>query len=356
MKRRVVITGGHHNSALVVAEALRKKHFEVIWFGRRTPEAEYQEVTQAGLKFVEIKAGKSHRWWQPANLWRLPWGFTQAWRELRRCQPDLILSFGGYLAVPVVLIGWLMGIPSLTHEQTVTCGLANRLISHFAKKVLVSWPQSVKHFPAKKVILTGLPLRQEILAVERLSRSGRENSPGVAPHRKPTIYITGGKQGAQVINQAVKEALPKLLTKYHVIHQCGQLDWPQFRQIKKVGYTVKPYFFRQQIGRVFAKADLVVSRAGAHTVYELAALGKPALLIPIPWVHANEQSKNAQLLVQVGLAEVLPQNQLTSQALYQKIESMINHLARYQQGSAARSLIIPDATEKIAKIVKATFK
>jgi len=360
MSKRIVITGGHHNSALVVAEALRKKGFEVIWFGRQTPRAEYREVVQSGFKFVEIKAGKSHRWWQPANLWRLPWGFCQARRQLRRYRPDLVLSFGGYLAVPVVLIGWLMGIPAVTHEQTVVYGLANRLIARFAKKIMVSWPQSVKHFPAQKVVLTGLPLRPEILTPTTTPR----RSPAVAGHRPRshlpfrspknhlTIYITGGKQGARVINQAVKQILPDLLEKYQIIHQCGDRDWPEFKKIKKPHYLVQPYFFRDQIGQIFRQADLIVSRAGAHTTYEIAALGKPALFIPIPWSHADEQTQNAQLLAKVGLAEALSQDKLTAQSLKQKIEFMIIHLNRYQKNAAAaKKLVIPRATEKIVDLI-----
>ena len=349
--KRVVITGGHHSSALVVAEALRQEGFEIIWLGHKyslagdkNPSAKYQEVTQAGFRFATLQAAKSHRWWRPANLWRFPWGFTQALFYLLRWRPQLILSFGGYLAVPVVLVGWLMGIPCLTHEQTVVYGLANRLIAYFAKKVLVAWPQSLKHFPAQKVVLTGLPLRQEILAVK------------AQPHRQYTIYITGGKQGAHLINQAVRQALPSLLAKYRVIHQCGWFDWPEFRQLKKKNYTVKPYFFRQEIGSVLAQADLVVSRAGAHTVYELAALGKPALLIPIPWAYADEQQKNAQLLADVGLAQILPQSQLTAQTLCQKIATLASLPHSQKQTAAAKKLIVPDATQKIVNVVQQTIE
>lgn len=341
MAKRIIITGGHHNCALVVAEELRKKSFEVVWFGRQQPKVEYQEVTQAGFEFVEIKAGKSHRWWRPTNLWRLPWGFWQAWHQLRRWQPNLILSFGGYLAVPVVICGWFLGIPSITHEQTVVYGLANRVIGCFAKKVMVSWPSSLKHFPLKKAVFTGLPLRPEIFTPYQTVQG-----------KLPTIYITGGKQGSRVINQAVEQTLAELLKNYNIIHQTGSSTIsgpPKFKN----RYLAKDYFFRKEIGHVLATADLVVSRAGAHTTYEMAALAKPVLFIPIPWSFANEQNKNAQRLVKAGTAEILPQDELSGKTLLAKVNQMFKNLAFYQKNAnQAKKLVQLKATEKIVNLVE----
>lgn len=363
MKKKIVITGGHHNSALVVAEALQDKGYEIIWFGHKftmwgdkSPGAEYQEVTRAGFKFIEIKAGKFYRTYHPFKLARLPFGFVQSLYYLLKFKPNLILSFGGYLATPVVIYGWLLRIPIITHEQTVVYGLANRIIGRFAKKILVSWKTSLKHFPQKKVIFTGLPLRPEIFTKQKNKYDFKNNL--------PTIYITGGKQGSHAINQVVEELLPSLLKKYNLIHQCGSTtvhdDFSRLKEVRKKlplklrkRYFFKDYIFQQEIGNVFAAADLVISRAGAHITYEMAALGKPALFIPIPWAYADEQTKNAQILVEAGIAEILPQNQLTSKKLFQSIEKMINNLNQYKKNSSqAKKLVKLDATQEIVKLAE----
>jgi len=363
MKKKIVITGGHHNSALVVAEALRDKGYEVIWFGHKftmwgdkTPGAEYQEVTKAGFRFIEIKAGKFHRTYHPAKLIRLPLGFTQSFYHLLRFRPSLIISFGGYLAVPVVIYGWLLRIPIITHEQTVVYGLANRVIERFARKILVSWETSLKHFSPDRAIFTGLPLRPEIFSKEKGKYDFKDNL--------PTVYITGGKQGSHIINQAIKGCLANLLKNYNLIHQCGSTtvydDFSEMERIRdqlpselKKRYLLTDYIFRQEIGHVFTAADLVVGRAGAHITYEMAALGKPAIFIPLPWAYADEQTENAQILVKAGIAEILPQTQLTPQKLIQLIKKMIKNLDQYKKNSSqAKKLVKLDAAQEIVKLAE----
>ena len=287
---KIVICGGHHNSTLLIAKALIKKKHKVFWFGHKltmlgdkNPSAEYLEVTKEQIPFYEIKAGK----WQPKykfipNLVRIPLGFVQSFYYLAKIKPDKIVSFGGYLALPITISGWLLGIPIITHEQTTVFGLANQIIAKFAKKVLVSFPSSLKSFPAKKVVLTGLPIRTEIF----------DQGKKLFTNQKKTIYITGGKQGAHVINSEVFKILPQLLEKFNIIHQCGSTslfnDLAKAQELRKnlntkEDYLVAPYFFEDQIGSIFKSADFVISRAGAHTLYELLYLEKPAILIPIPW-------------------------------------------------------------------------
>lgn len=360
MKKRIVITGGHHNSALVVAEELRASGYEIIWFGHKytmwgdkSPGAEYQEVTKAGFPFIEIKAGKAYRTFHPLKLARLPLGFLQAFYYLLKFRPILILSFGGYLAVPVVICGWLLRITSVTHEQTAAYGLANWVIERFAKKIFVSWKTSLKHFSVNKVVFTGLPLRPEIFTRKKGKYDFRNDL--------PTIYITGGKQGSHAINQATKDILFRLLEKYNLIHQCGSSTiYNDFSQLEKIRaklpvelkrrHILKDYIFTKEIGSVFAAADLVVSRAGAHITYELAALGKPVLFIPIPWSYQDEQTKNAKMLVSAGTAEILPQDKLTGKTLFLAISEMMRNLGKYQKNALnSRKLIKPDSALRIVK-------
>lgn len=330
---RLVFTGGHHNSSLALAQYMREKyHAQVLWIGHyhtslkdTKPSAEYKEVTAAGIPFKALTAGKVYKTADIRQWIRVPFGFFQALYYLLRFRPDMIVSFGGYLAVPVVLAGFILAIPSVTHEQTVVSGLANRFIARLAKKVFVTWPSSASHFPKNKVEVVGLPLREEIFvdggAFSHLDRSCK------------TIYITAGKQGSHVINQAVQQILPTLLESYNVIHQCGSTsefndfealskEKEQLPDMLKPRYELREYVFQNEIGSAFARADFVISRAGAHTVYELAALRKPALLIPIPWVSHNEQFKNAQILEQVGMARILLQDDLTEASLLAAVQEV----------------------------------
>lgn len=335
---KIVFCGGHHNSALVVAEELIKKNHEIFWFGHKysmfgdkNPCAEYLEVTQKNIPFFELKAGKwqtSSRFWH--NFLRLPLGFFQSLKLLLRLRPDLIVSFGGYLALPVAVVGFLLGIPVVTHEQTVVSGRANRIIAKIAQKVFVSYPFSVKYFSSKKVVYTGLPLRKEIF------KKGEK----IFDNGKMTIYVTGGKQGSHLINQAIFSILPELLSQYNVIHQCGSVSL--FNDIETAnalknkldvptdGYLVKEYFSPDEIGKIYRSADFVVSRAGAHTVYELFTLKKPAILIPITWSSQGEQKKNADFLGEVGLALLLPESKVKEGKLLETIISFGQNLNSYK--------------------------
>jgi len=357
---RLVFTGGHHNSSLALAQHMRESYdAQVLWIGHyhtslkdSKPSAEYKEVTTAGIQFKSLTAGKVYKTTDIRQWLRLPFGFFQALYYLLRWRPDMIVSFGGYLAVPVVLAGVILAIPSVTHEQTVVSGLANRFIARLAKKIFVTWPSSLEHFPKEKVEVVGLPLRKEIFK--------NNNAFGHLDNGRKTIYITAGKQGSHVINQAVQQVLPSLLESYNVIHQCGSTsEFNDFATLTKEReslpdslksrYELREYVFQDEIGSAFGQADIVIARAGAHTVYELAALKKTALLIPIPWVSHNEQYKNAQILEQAGTAKILPQSELTGESLLASIKEMDVHLDDYCANTdAAAQQVSLNAIEAMA--------
>ncbi len=362
-KKKIVFTGGHHTSAVAVIDEIAKKQelankVQVHFIGHRyamhqekIESAEYQEIKKRRTPFYDLQAGKIYR---TLNLWewlRVPYGFFQALFILLKVRPALIVSFGGYLAVPVVFAGWLLGIPAVTHEQTVTVGWANKFIAYFAKKVFISWSQSRKFFPEEKVIFTGLPLRQEIVA---LAREGFED----LANDEPVLYITGGKQGSQVINQAVEDCLQEFLDHFYVYHQTGALDLPKFRDSAKdlptglkEHYTVFDYYGQKRVAEVYKKATVVVGRAGAHTTYELAVLGKPAVLIPIPWASHNEQEKNARILEEVELAKILPQKDLDGRKLLRICleQASLSEAELRESRNTARELVQLDAAQKIVE-------
>ncbi len=357
MIMKIVITGGHHSSALPVIKKLREKYpqVQIYWFGHKfsaqgdkNPTLEFHEITALGIPFYHIHAGKFYRTLNLKRLAKIPYGFFQCMGLLLKLKPDAILSFGGYLAVPTVLAGGLWGIPSVTHEQTVVAGWANLLVSKVAKKVLISWQESAKYFPKEKTVFVGLPLREAIFELKSNSFVFNNNL--------PVIYITTGKIGSHIINKVVGECLSNLLNFCNIIHQCGDNSvFNDFDTLSKIltdvergrrltsdsavrlggrglseqtrtstqssgAYYLRKFIMEDEIGEAYQKANLVVSRSGAHTTAELLALKKSCILIPIPWVSHNEQFENAKLLVDAGLGQILPEKDLSPQNLVDSIK------------------------------------
>lgn len=358
---KIIICGGHHNSALVVAKALKEKGHEIYWFGCKYPpsgkqktSAEYNEVTGENIPFTEIKAGK----FQPKynffrNLSMIPLGFWQSIIELKRIKPDLIFSFGGYIALPVAYGGWLLKIPVITHEQTVVCGISNQFISVIARKIFISFDESFKCFPKRKTVYSGLPTRPEINNPKKLFFKNKKN----------TIYITGGKQGSHLINELIFGILPELLKQFNIIHQCGSNrqnnDFQKAEEIKeKLGflandYLVKEYFYSDEIGSVLHSADFLISRAGAHTVYELLLLQKPAILIPIFWSNNKEQTENALYFEKTGLGKILKEDGLTETKLLEEILAFDKNIKQYSLKKEIN--LIKNPTDLIIKEIENMF-
>lgn len=321
MKPLIAFTGGHHNSALEVAKELKKEGYPIIWIGHKFTQrgdkslsAEYQEVTANKIKFLELKAGKFYRKVDLIEWIKIFFGFIESLIYLVSYRPKLIFSSGGYLSVPVVIAGWMLGIPSLTHEQTVIAGWANKAISPFVKKILLTHESSLINYPADKSIVVGLPLRKELLS----SKYSKKFTPKL-------LYITCGKQGSHIINQAVFPIIPKLVEKFTVVHQTGAStltkDADRARRLKeKLGhlkdrYIYGPYFFSDDAATYYRSASIIVSRSGAHTSYELMVLGKKAVLIPIPWVSHNEQLLNAELVAKQTGSVILKEDDLSPETL-----------------------------------------
>lgn len=356
---KILFTGGHHDPALAVMEELKKRgNFRLYWIGHRfslrgekTESVEFRTIAKQGIPFYDLQTGKIYK--TGLGEWlKVPLGFLQSLFILSKIRPRLVVSFGGYLAAPVVLAAFLLGIPAVTHEQTVVFGWANRFISLFAKKVFVSWKSSLVYFPRRKSVLTGNPIRKAVFE-EKTTRFRFRNP-------LPVIYVTGGKQGSHVINEAVRSALSKFLDKYNLIHQTGSSeifqDYSKLTLLKsqlprnlKERYIVQEYFGLEEIGSAYAAAALVVGRAGANTVTELAALGKPAILIPIPWVSRREQFRNAQILAENGAALVLAEEELSARSLLAAIDAMLKNLPKYRKAAAKLPhLVDRQASAKIA--------
>ncbi len=361
--------GGHFSPALAVIEQM-PKDWEVLLVGRKhTFEGdsalsfEYQTAKRLGLEFQTITTGRLQRKFTKhtlSSLIKIPVGLSQANTILKKYHPDVVLSFGGYISIPVVLAAARLKVPIVIHEQILHAGLANKIALKFATTICVSWQESQKFFPQNKTVLTGNPLRKEFLEAGK-KEWGSGNSTKKSDF--PLVYITGGSGGAHGINILIEECLTELLEKYTIIHQTG--DAQQFgdyaRLEKKVSqlspdlqkrYTLCKFIDTEEVMKHIVQADLVISRSGINTLTELLYLAKPSLLIPLPYGQRNEQLTNAKFMKKVGLAEVVDQLTITSEELLQKVTHMITHLDIYSSHKAeAKKLIHLDAGEKIIKEV-----
>ncbi|TSC87729.1 MAG: Uncharacterized protein G01um10147_415 [Microgenomates group bacterium Gr01-1014_7] len=354
---KVLITGAHFTPAVAVINELKKyKDTEVVYVGRKTTlegdkaqSAESQILPGLGVKFIPIITGRLQRSftiYTIPSLLKIPIGLLQALYIILSEKPDVILSFGGYVAVPTLLAGWLFSIPIIIHEQGIVSGLANRISSVFADKIAVSFPTQ-----NPKAILTGNPLRRKMLDGVKLPHPSHASPEAMPAERGVNILVTGGNQGSHVINLAVEESLDKLIKIASIIHVTGDNKFGDFERLEKrrsEKYIVKKWI-GEEWGQILKKVDLVVSRAGINTLNELAYLGIPALVIPIPYLFENEQNKNAKYFEGLGLAKILPQSKLSGKSLLENIRLMVDNLDMLKKKAEnAKKIVIPDAAKRLA--------
>lgn len=364
--KTILITGGHLTPALTIIDDIlssnHKADTKIVFVGRKygsegqdNYSLEYKELNNRKIEFAYLPAGRLTRLFTLksfVNFLRIPIGFFYAWQILNQYQPDLIFSFGGYLGLPIVMVGFLRRIPIYIHEQTLSPGLANRLSARLAKKVFLSFSQTQSFFNQKKTLVTGNPIRKEIFKTIKKPFKINKNL--------PIIYVTGGTLGSHSINEHIKLILPTLLKNYLVIHQTGNVkeynDLQELQTLKKNlpldlqgRYYLQEHFSSQEIGYIYNLADLVVGRAGANTFFELIALEKPAILIPLPWAANQEQHKQAEILAKEKAAEIFSQFD-SSQDLLKLIKTMLANLKFYQSNfHKLKSFYRQDASQKIIR-------
>ncbi len=358
---KILLTGTHFTPAVAVISELKKnKNIDIIYVGRRATmegdnaqSIESQVVPLLGVEFIPIVAG---RWQRTFNiftfytLFKIPIGLFQALYILLIQKPDVILSFGGYVSIPLVFWGWLLSIPIITHQQTLTAGIANIINNIFASKIAISFKQN--NFNDKRYILSGNPLREQIIHPHSNLTSEFKNLINVARKNKlPIILITGGNQGSHVINQAVEGCIDKLLKIACVIHVSGDNKFRDFERLEKFrgeGYIVKKWI-GEQWASLLSKTDLVISRAGINTLMELAYFQKPALVIPIPYLYQDEQNENAKFFENLGLTRILPQSKLSSKVLLENIKQMVKDLDNLRiKAKGAKKVVVVDAAQRVA--------
>lgn len=342
--QKILITGGHVTPALAVIDRIRERKIpvEIVFVGRKyTSEAEkqvtsfeYKEVTARNIPFVHLSTGRLSRILSLSsiqNIFQLPGGFFRAFQILKKEKPTTILSFGGYIALPIAIIGKLLGITVYTHEQTIAPGMANTYINQFADTTFLSFPESAMYFKGKNTIVSGNPIRRSVL---------QSSTSFIKNKNVPCIYVTGGSLGAHAVNTMIEEILDSLLEKYIVIHQTGSVkEFKDFERLStlrnslpselKKRYIVKEHVSDEEIGSIYHSADIVVGRAGANTFFELIALQKPAVFIPLPWSAHDEQEHHAQMFKKNNVGEVVHQSE-GSKVLLENIQKVISERKEYR--------------------------
>ncbi len=379
---RILVTGGHLTPAMAVLNELKKRGYSnFIWVGHKYNQQgnmevspEYKTVSMQNIPFIELQTGKLTRKWTRQTFIEgikqflmIFVGLVKSLFIVLKHRPGLILSFGGYLAVPIVIWAKLLGCKVVTHEQTIVTGLANKIISKFADKILISFEDSKKYFNPKKTVLTGNPIRRDIFTPksDSLTKDFSE--------QLPILLIYGGNQGAHEINKRIFSILNRLLDEFNIIHQTGNSsatnDYQAALHLQgtlpahlRVRYVVKDYILPDEVGEALNKADLIFGRSGANNVAEILALGKLAILMPIPWSSHDEQTRNAQLVASTGLGYVVTQKDtLSPESIYQTILLGFNQL-KASKGfnnenletcrQKAKDLVILDAPMRVADEVE----
>lgn len=328
--KHIVLTGGgtagHVTPNIAMIPRLRELDYQISYIGSYNG-IEKKLIEELGIPYYGISSGKLRRYFDLKNFtdpFRVLKGFHEARKLMKRLQPDIVFSKGGFVTVPVVIAAKKLHIPAIIHESDMTSGLANKICIPSAAKVCCNFPETLRQLPEGKAVVTGTPIRQELLngSPDRaLSFTGLSAG-------KPTLMIIGGSLGAAAINDAIRHILPELLRDFQIIHLCGRGKLDESKA-KTDGYVQYEYI-EKELPDLFSLADMVVSRAGANAICELQALKKPNLLIPLSAkASRGDQILNARSFEKQGFSMVLEEEQLTDTALLDAIHTLYRNRDSY---------------------------
>lgn len=349
--KKIVLTGGgtagHVTPNLALLPSLKTAGYEITYMGSYDG-IEKKLIGDFDIPYVGISTGKFRRYFDPKNFtdpFRVIKGFSEAKKFLKQYKPDVVFSKGGFVSVPVVRAAAVLGIPCVIHESDMTPGLANKLCIPVAKKVCCNFPETLKLLPADKAVLTGSPIRAELSQGNKLS--GLDMCGFSA--NKPVIMVIGGSLGAANVNKAVREALPKLLKDFQVVHLCGKdkvdnllLNTPGYKQFE---------YIKAELKDLFAMADIVISRAGANAICELLALKKPNILIPLPAASSRgDQLLNAKSFEAQGFSIVIDEDDLTTDLLVDRVFELYCNRQNYHDAMSRSGQM--DSIRTIMKLLE----
>lgn len=351
MDKKIVLTGGgtagHVTPNIAMIPKLKELGYDIFYMGSYDG-IEKKLIEDFDIPYYGIATGKFRRYFDPKNFsdpFRVLKGVSEAKKYLKAIKPDVVFSKGGFVSVPVVRAAASLKIPCIVHESDMTPGLANKLCIPVAKKVCCNFPETLNNLPAEKAVLTGSPIREELMKGNREAAyelCGFDTS-------KPVIMVIGGSQGSAAINQAVRDALPELLEDFQVVHLCGKEKMDNLLLTTK-GYKQFEYI-KTELKDIFAMADIVISRAGANAINELLALKKPNLLIPLPSTNSRgDQIQNAKSFESQGFSIVVDEDDLTVKLLVEKVQEL--YFTRMTYIDAMKKSSQRDAIGSIADIIE----
>lgn len=328
--KRIVLTGGgtagHVTPNIALLPALKEMGYDIQYIGSYEG-IEKNLISDYSIPYHGISSGKLRRYFDVKNFtdpFRVLKGFSEANKLMKKLKPDIVFSKGGFVSVPVVIAARKNKIPAILHESDMTPGLANKLCLSSAVKVCCNFPETVTFLPAGKAVLSGSPIRKEL---REGSRQKALKLCGFTAD-KPVILVMGGSLGAAAVNQAVRGVLPALLKQYQVIHLCGK-GKADSAYANTAGYKQFEYI-KDELKDLFALSELVISRAGANAICELAALKKPNILIPLPSKSSRgDQLLNARSFEKQGFSVVIEEEHLTDELLLSEIQKLYEHRADY---------------------------
>jgi UDP-N-acetylglucosamine--N-acetylmuramyl-(pentapeptide) pyrophosphoryl-undecaprenol N-acetylglucosamine transferase len=367
---KLLISGGHLTPALALIDYIKDNHPDVklVFAGRIYSKKnagqvsqEQQEVEKRNVPFVAFSSPKlsSNTWYEMIKATPLLIiSILKAVFIIVKHKPDVLVSFGGYLAVPLAISSWLLRVKIITHEQTRSAGVANKIIAKFASTIALSYEESSAYFPKVKKVVTGNLIRKKLLDKTSLKPKWLKKAPS-----QQILYITGGSQGSEIINFVSAKIIKQLVKNWLVIHQCGKpTDKRNYKsellaiKRKLSGksrdlYHIREWIDEDELGWIYANAKGVVSRSGANTTEEIALNGIPAVFIPLPFSHNDEQLKNAQALANNDQAVLLEQKNLTPTTLLHSVE-LINKYNRKYRRNLKFFNKYNNSEEKLFKLIK----
>ncbi len=349
--KRIVLTGGgtagHVTPNIALLPRLKELGYDIHYIGSYDG-IERKLIEQYQIPYYGISSGKLRRYFDWKNFsdpFKVLKGYRQARGLLKRLNPNVVFSKGGFVSVPVVMAAKHRKIPAIIHESDITPGLANKLAIPNACKVCCNFPETLKYLPAEKAVLTGSPIRKELLSGNRLQ--------GLSYCRfaanKPVIMIIGGSSGSQFINEVVRSLLPELLKSYQVLHLCGKGNLDHSLD-NTAGYTQLEYA-NKELSDLFAAADIVISRAGANAICELLALRKPNILIPLSAnASRGDQILNARSFERQGYSIVIEEEQLNDVILLDTIHKLFADRSQYVDAMAKSEQL--NSVETVVQLIE----
>lgn len=329
--KHIVLTGGgtagHVTPNIALMGRLKEQGYQISYIGSYNG-IEKTLIEELGIPYYGISSGKLRRYFDLKNFtdpFRVLKGFSEARKLLKQLKPDVVFSKGGFVTVPVVVTAGRLKIPAIIHESDMTPGLANKLCIPSAVKVCCNFPETKAHLPEGKAVVTGTPIRPELLQGD--ADKGRAFTGFTS--EKPVIMIIGGSLGAQAVNDAVRRILPELLKDFQVVHLCGKGKKDDSKNDLK-GYVQYEYI-ESELADLFAMADIVISRAGANAICELQALKKPNLLIPLSAnASRGDQILNARSFEKQGFSMVLEEEAITDEVLLRAVHDLYDRRETYR--------------------------